>query len=96
MNDHLERTLQANRTATFSFNGRNVAWGAKKDSASGMATFTFDAHPPVNVNLHSATTQNRRLVAVKNGAPAAHTIVIRNLATPSHPKATLDFVAWLD
>ena len=96
MKDHLERPLQANRTATFSFNGRNVAWGAKEDSASGMATFKFDAHPPVNVDLQSATTLNRRLVAVKNGAPGAHTIVIKNLGTPAHPKATLDFVAWLD
>jgi hypothetical protein len=96
MNDHLQQTLLANRTATFSFNGRSVAWGAKRDSGSGTATFKFDAKAAVNVNLQNAAAQNRRLVAVKNGAPAPHTIVIRNLATAGHPKATLDFLAWMD
>ena len=96
MGGSLRRTVQANRTATFSFNGRFVAWGAKKDSASGTATFAFDALAPVNVNLQSSLTQNRRLVAVGGGSLGPHTIVIRNLATAGHPKATLDFLAWLN
>jgi hypothetical protein len=96
MGGGLKRTLQANRTATFGFTGRSVAWGAKQDAGSGTATYKFDALAPVNVNLQSAVTQNRKLVAATNSFSGNHTIVITNLATAGHPKATLDFIAWLD
>jgi hypothetical protein len=98
MGGKLRQTVPADRTATFSSSTlRNVAWGAKKDSASGLATFKFDALAPVNVNLQSATAQSRRLVAVKNTNPGAHTIVIKNVDTATDPnKITLDFIAWLN
>jgi hypothetical protein len=52
---------------------------------------------PVNVNLQSATAQPRRLVAVTNTNPGAHTIVINNVNTATDPnKITLDFIAWLN
>lgn len=97
MGGGLKQTTTANKTATFSFSGRNVAWGAKKDSASGLATFKFDALAPVNVNLQSSTTQSRRIVAVKNTTLGSHTIVINNVDTATDPnKITLDFIAWLN
>jgi hypothetical protein len=96
MGTGLMQTLLPNRTATFDFTGRSIAWGAKKDSGSGIATFKFDALAPVSVNLRSAATQNRRVVAAKSGALGPHTVVIRNQATSGHPKATLDFLAWLN
>jgi hypothetical protein len=97
MGGKLRQTVQANRTATFSASGlRSVAWGARKDSGSGTATYKFDALAPINVNLQNAAAQPRRLVAVTNTTQGSHTIVIKNLATAGHPKATLDFIAWLN
>jgi hypothetical protein len=62
----------------------------------GRARYRFDGSAAVNVELQSADTLNRRLVAVVNSTPGSHTFVIRNKATPGHPKITLDFIAWLD
>jgi hypothetical protein len=92
----LKRTSADGGRARFTFDGTSVAWGAKRNSEMGRARYRFDGSAAVNVELQSADTLNRRLVAVVNSTPGSHTFVIRNKATPGHPKITLDFIAWLD
>ena len=95
MNNGLKRTLAFGATATMTVNARAIAWGARRDTASGTATAKIDATAPVNVNLQNAVAQSRRIVFVRTFPFGSHTIQIRNLATAGHPKATIDFIAFL-
>ena len=49
-------------TATIRFNGRYLAWIAKKAPVYGIARVTLDDGPPVEVNLYSANTLWRQHV----------------------------------
>jgi hypothetical protein len=90
----LKRTREKNRRAKLTFEGTSVAWGAKRNSGSGKAKYKFDGST-TTVNLHSADTRNRRLVAVTNSTAGSHKVAIKNKATRGHPKITVDFIAWL-
>ena len=78
--------------ATIRFNGRYLAWIAKKAPVYGIARVTLDDGPPVNVDLYSADVLWRQRVW-NSGLlrPGEHTVRIECTGRKS-PKATKAFI----
>jgi hypothetical protein len=87
----LKYSQAANKTATFTFTGRQVGWVSVKNSSRGKATAKLDG-TSANVNDNAATAVKRDLVyiATTSGGSGSHTLVITNLGTAGTPRIDLD------
>jgi hypothetical protein len=95
MGGQLKQTLAGGANASMTVMARAIAWGARRDSGSGLANVQIDGGKPTTVNLQSAVLQPRRIVFARSFALGSHTMKITNQATAGHPKATVDFMAFL-
>jgi hypothetical protein len=81
--------------ATFKITGRSFAWIATTGSTRGSARIYVNGRLVQTVNLHAATTHDRRVVFVKTWATSStRTIVIRVRGTSGHPRVDLDGLVW--
>ena len=94
-------TVESSSTAgdafTFDAFGTAVAWVAITGPNHGAAKIYVDGVYSKTISTYSKTIHRRRVVWTKLAALplVIHTIKIVNLATPGHPRITVDAMAYL-
>ena len=84
--------------AQFTFTGRSFAWVATKSPVRGAAEVYIDRVLAGKVDTYRATTAARMMVFTRSWPDSAkHTVEIRAIGTPGHPRVDLDsFVVLTD
>lgn len=81
----------ANKTVTFTMNGRAVAWVAPKSSSRGQAKVYVDGTLVTTTNLNSSTSQSRVVVYSKTwSSVGTHTVKLVLAGTSGHPRVDVD------
>ena len=89
-------TATKGASATFRFTGRAVAWVAPVGSARGSARIYVDGVYRTTVSLYRAGADVRRVVyRAAWSARGTHTLEIRVVGTPGHPRVDVDAFAVL-
>jgi hypothetical protein len=83
-------------TATFRFSGRAVAWIAPRGLTRGSAAIYVDGVHRTTVSLYR-TSSLARTIAFTTGWSSAgsHTLTVKVLGTPGHPRIDVDAFAVL-
>jgi hypothetical protein len=82
-------STHAGDTATFTFQGRKVAWVAVRDTNRGNARVTLDG-VVTGVDTNATTFEPRAESYVGSAGGGTHTLVIKNLGTAGHPRIDVD------
>jgi subtilase family serine protease len=82
-------STHAGDTATFTFQGRKVAWVAVRDTNRGNARVTLDG-VVTGVDTNASTFEPRAESYVGSAGGGTHTLVIKNLGTAGHPRINVD------
>jgi subtilisin len=84
-------TIARGATATFTIWGTSAAVIGAMGPSRGSAEVWLDGVKVATVNGYASTTKNRAILAyIQLGAAGMHTIVVKNLATPGHPRLDID------
>jgi kumamolisin len=86
----VEFATKANKTATFSFNGSQVAWVSTQGATRGSATVSLDGGTAKTVNTHKNSTKTAVIVSLRKTTQGAHTFVVNLLGTAGHPRVDVD------
>jgi hypothetical protein len=86
----VEYATKANKTATFSFTGSQVAWVSTQGATRGSATVSLDGGTAKTVNTHKNSTKTAVIVSLRKTANGAHTFVVKLLGTAGHPRVDVD------
>jgi hypothetical protein len=81
---------KANKTATFSFSGAQVAWVSTQGATRGSATVSLDGGTAKTVNTHKNSTKTAVIVSLRKVAQGNHTFVVKLLGTAGHPRVDVD------
>jgi kumamolisin len=83
-------TSTANKTATFSFTGTQVAWVSTLGPTRGSATVKLGTGTPATINTHATAVNTEHVVSILTGAAGAHNLVVKVLGTSGHPRVDVD------
>ncbi len=83
-------------SATFKFNGNQVAWLSRRSNVSGSARVYINGVLVATVNLHSTTTKVKQVVFTRRFSTVGpRTLKIVVLGTAGHPRVTVDSFFFL-
>ena len=83
-------------SATFTFNGNQVAWLSRRSNISGSARVYVDGVLVTTVNLYASTTSAKQVVFTRRFSTVrARTLKIVVLGTAGHPRVTVDSFFFL-
>jgi hypothetical protein len=80
----------AGKTAKFSFTGSQVAWVSTIAASRGSATVKLDGGAAATVSTNGASLKTAMVVFVKTATSGTHTLLLKVLGTPGHPRVDVD------
>jgi hypothetical protein len=84
-------TRTSGGVASFTFTGTGLAWVAARSPVRGTARVTVDGGSPASINLFRASPIARQMVFTRTwAASGTHTVEVRALGTPGHPRVDID------
>jgi Transglycosylase-like domain len=94
--DAVRQAKRKGQTATFAFNGSQVAWNGPKGPTRGKARIYVDGQHVKTVDLYARRFSARNRIFTKAFAAAgAHTLVIEVLGTSGRPVVAIDeILVW--
>jgi hypothetical protein len=89
-NGSVKYSTTANRTATFTFTGKKVAWVSTRDTNRGVGTWKLDGQPAVATNTNGSYLPRLIVRAAPTVGTGTHHLVLTNQATSGHPRIDVD------